>query len=359
MPCRSPLMEGRRMATRVFISYRRGDSAGSAGRVHDRLEREFGRNLLFMDVDAIPLGANFVKVLRDEVAKCDVLLAVIGPKWLDARDEHGNRRLDDPNDYLRIEIATALQRNIPVIPILVDGAKVPKADRLPKDLEELEHRNGLEIRHASFHSDVDKLIQGLKGPSDQARATEGPATSRAADLSSASGSDQSFGTGPSASRDRATFSVRDELAHAFGGTHVGIVVGAMGGLSFLILPYHHRGLVLLIFTPILLIALRLTTLWYSRKGLLEMSSLIAYPMIAFATFLLSLWISTLGNIVLTGLWEPPISLFQLVLPVGSVIGCLVLRLRRGLAAGEEEQSQSGNQGNIHKVPRGGKEPRML
>jgi hypothetical protein len=155
------------MATRVFISYRRDDSAGSAGRVHDRLQRDLGRDLLFMDVDAIPLGVNFVKVLRDEVAKCDVLLAVIGPHWIDARDEDGNRRLDDPNDFLRVEIATALQRNIPVIPILVDGAKVPKSDRLPKDLEELEQRNGLEIRHASFHSDVDKLIGGLKGLSDR------------------------------------------------------------------------------------------------------------------------------------------------------------------------------------------------
>lgn len=79
------------MVAKVFISYRRDDSAGHAGRVHDRLEREFGRDLLFMDVDAIPLGANFVKVLADEVAKCDVLLAIIGPGWLDARDEAGNR----------------------------------------------------------------------------------------------------------------------------------------------------------------------------------------------------------------------------------------------------------------------------
>jgi hypothetical protein len=334
------------MATRVFISYRREDSAGSAGRVHDRLERDLGRDLLFMDVDAIPLGVNFVKVLRDEVAKCNVLLAVIGPNWLDAHDEHGNRRLDDPNDFLRIEIATALQRDIPVIPILVDGAKVPKADRLPKDLEELEHRNGLEIRHASFHSDIDKLIQALKGSSDQAE----PATAAQSEpeqhqrfggrpagpnLSSESGSRQSFGTGEpqkSASKDRATFSVRDELAHAFGGTHVGIVAGVLGGLSFLILPYHYRGPVLLIFTPILLIALCLTTLRYSRKGLLEVSSLTTYAMLAFAAFLLSLWISTLGNIVLTGLWAPPISLFQFALPVGSVICCLVLRLRRGLIA---------------------------
>jgi hypothetical protein len=146
----------------VFISYRREDSAGHAGRVHDRLERDFGSDLLFMDVDAIPLGVNFIKVLREEVAKCDVLLALIGPNWLDARDEEGNRRLDNPRDFLRIEIATALQRDIPVIPILLDSARMPKADQLPKDLEELAVRNGLDIRHASFHGDMDKLVRGLK-----------------------------------------------------------------------------------------------------------------------------------------------------------------------------------------------------
>jgi hypothetical protein len=155
------------MATKVFISYRRDDSAGSAGRVHDRLERDLGRDLLFMDVDAIPLGVNFVKILRDEVAKCHVLLAMIGPTWLDARDEHGNRRLDDPNDFLRIESGTALNRNIPVIPILLDGAKIPKAEQLPTDLQELEQRHGLDVRHASFHSDVDKLSRWLKERSGQ------------------------------------------------------------------------------------------------------------------------------------------------------------------------------------------------
>src|SRR5215831_6181916 len=150
------------MAAKVFISYRRDDSAGYAGRVRDRLERELGRDLLFMDVDAIPLGTNFSKVLHEEVAKCGVLLAVIGPDWSDARDEHGNRRLDDPNDFVRIEIAAALQRNIPVIPVLLKGARIPKADELPADLKELALRNGMEIRHASFQDDMNRLIRGLK-----------------------------------------------------------------------------------------------------------------------------------------------------------------------------------------------------
>jgi hypothetical protein len=123
------------MPSKVFISYRRDDAGHAAGRVHDRLEREFGGDLLFMDVAAIPLGRDFTKVLRDEVAKCDVLLALIGPNWLNVRDEEDNRRLDNPADFLRIEIETALQRDIPVIPILLDGAKIPKADELPFSLD--------------------------------------------------------------------------------------------------------------------------------------------------------------------------------------------------------------------------------
>ena len=130
------------MPSKVFISYRRDDSAAFAGRVHDRLEREFGRDLLFMDVDAIPLGADFVEVLGREVAKCDVLLAIIGPNWVDARADDGSRRLEDDNDFVRIEIATALARGIPVIPVLLEGTKVPRADQLPSDLKGLVRRNG-------------------------------------------------------------------------------------------------------------------------------------------------------------------------------------------------------------------------
>jgi hypothetical protein len=155
------------MAYRLFISYRRNDSAGYAGRVHDRLQQEFGRDFLFMDVDSIPLGANFAKVLGDEVAKCDVLLAMIGPGWLDAHDENGNRRLENADDFVRIEVGTALKRSIPVIPILLDGAQVPKASQLPDDLKELALRNGLDVRHASFGEDMQRLIRRLKGAPQQ------------------------------------------------------------------------------------------------------------------------------------------------------------------------------------------------
>jgi hypothetical protein len=161
------------MTGKVFISYRRDDSAGHAGRVHDRLQREFGRDLFYMDVEAIPLGVNFVKALGEELAKCDALLALIGPGWLHARDDAGKRRLDNPDDFVRREIGTALKRGIPVIPILLEGTRVPKADQLPDDLKELALRNGLDVRHASFPQDMERLIHALKG----ARSPQGFASS--------------------------------------------------------------------------------------------------------------------------------------------------------------------------------------
>jgi hypothetical protein len=119
------------MAAKIFISYRRDDSAGYAGRVHDQLVERLGSNV-FMDVDGIPLGSNFVKALNDEVAKCSALLAVIGPDWLDARDKKtGQRRLENPHDFVRVEIGAALTRQIPVIPILLEGTTIPSEDQLP------------------------------------------------------------------------------------------------------------------------------------------------------------------------------------------------------------------------------------
>lgn len=170
------------MPRRIFLSYRQKDSAGQAGRVTDRLHRDFGEGCSFLDVDSIPLGVNFVKHLTTEVQACDVLLAVIGPQWLDIRDDNNQRRLDDPNDFVRIEIGAALQRDIPVIPILVEGARIPKPDQLPEDIRELALRNGLDIRHSSFHSDMDRLVGTLKSilearrsPSAQQQATSAEA----------------------------------------------------------------------------------------------------------------------------------------------------------------------------------------
>jgi TIR domain-containing protein len=150
------------MSRRIFLSYRQKDSAAQAGRVTDRLHRDFGQGCSFLDVDSIPLGVNFVKHLTAAVSTCEVLLAVIGPQWLDARDERNGRRLEDPNDFVRIEIGAALQRDIPVIPILFEGATVPRPEELPEDIRELAFRNGISVRHSSFHSDMDRLVSSLK-----------------------------------------------------------------------------------------------------------------------------------------------------------------------------------------------------
>ena len=144
------------MSSKIFISYRRDETAGYAGRLHDRLAKEFGRDHLFMDVDAIPLGVNFVNSLQEAIAGCSVLLVIIGPNWLNARDDNNQRRLDNDYDFVRLELATALQRNIPVVPILLGGATVPTPEELPDNIRELSMRNGLEVHHASFHSDIDK-----------------------------------------------------------------------------------------------------------------------------------------------------------------------------------------------------------
>ena len=145
----------------VFISYRRDDSEGQSGRLYDDLVLRFGDGAVFMDVVGIEAGRDFRKVIDKNVASCGVLLAVIGPSWLDAKDETGLRRLDDPMDFVRLETAAALKRDIPVVPVLVRGAKMPTPE-LPGDLKELAYRNGLELTHARWDSDVEVLIKALQ-----------------------------------------------------------------------------------------------------------------------------------------------------------------------------------------------------
>src|SRR4051795_12650596 len=116
---------------RVFISYRREETAYPAGWLYARLANQYGGGQVFKDVDSIELGDDFVQVISRAVGSCDVLLAMIGGQWLTITDEHGRRCLDDPDDFVRLEIEAALSRDIRVIPILVDGAIVPRADELP------------------------------------------------------------------------------------------------------------------------------------------------------------------------------------------------------------------------------------
>src|SRR5258708_5794808 len=117
--------------SKVFISYRREDSADVSGRIYDRLCRPYGAENMFKDVDTIPLGVDFRKLITDSVSRCEVLLAVIGKQWLTVTSPAGKRRLDDPGDFVRMEIEAALQRDIPIIPVLVQGTAMPGADILP------------------------------------------------------------------------------------------------------------------------------------------------------------------------------------------------------------------------------------
>ena len=150
------------MAGKIFINYRRDDSIGMAGRLHDRLAQTFGRDKLFMDVDHIPAGVDFVAHLNSQLAGCDVVLVVIGPNWLGVKDESGGRRLDNPDDFVAIEIAAALARDIQVIPVLVDGARMPKASELPDSLKPLARRQAVEIRHAHFGHDAEALVARMR-----------------------------------------------------------------------------------------------------------------------------------------------------------------------------------------------------
>lgn len=146
----------------IFISYRREDAEGQAGRLFDDLVMDFGDDSVFMDVAGLEPGRDFRRAIDEQVASCGVLLAVIGKGWLDAKGESGRRRLDDPMDFVRLETASALKRDIPVIPVLVRGASMPRVEDLPEDLKELAFRNGVELTHARWDSDVQVLLKALR-----------------------------------------------------------------------------------------------------------------------------------------------------------------------------------------------------
>jgi hypothetical protein len=146
----------------IFINYRRDDAPGVAGRLFDHLAARFAKNDLFMDVDAMKPGVDFAKQLDTQVSQCRVLLAVIGPHWLDAKDKTGARRLDSEKDYVRVELASALKRDIAVIPVLVDGATMPLEESLSDDLKPLAFRHALELRHSRFSADADAIVHALE-----------------------------------------------------------------------------------------------------------------------------------------------------------------------------------------------------
>jgi hypothetical protein len=146
----------------IFISYRREDSLDVAGRIYDRLVQEFGKESIFKDIDSIPFGVDFRKHLRDTIDKCDIALIVVGDRWMSVTDAHGQRRLDSQADFVRIELEAALQREIPVIPVLIRNAAMPDEADLPDSLKEFAYRNGTVVRHdPDFHTDMDRLIKSL------------------------------------------------------------------------------------------------------------------------------------------------------------------------------------------------------
>ncbi|WP_346294289.1 TIR domain-containing protein [Sphaerothrix gracilis] len=152
------------LSNSIFISYRRSDSQDITGRIYEYLERHFGAEVIFRDVYSIPLGDDYRTHLREKAQNCQVLVAVLGPDWLTVSEkESGQRRLDNPDDWVRIEIETALNRDIAVIPLLVNGARVPQEEDLPGDLKPLAHRNAAVVRpDPDFQPDLERLIRQLE-----------------------------------------------------------------------------------------------------------------------------------------------------------------------------------------------------
>lgn len=151
---------------KIFISYRRADSRKDASRIYDRLVEAFGKSNIFKDVDNIPFGRDFRGVLSEAVNQCDVMLVVIGQHWINIEDESGNRRLDNPADFVRIEVQTGLQRGDArclVIPVLVDNAEMPPANLLPPEMQVLAFKNAVAVRDdPDFHNDMFRLITQIK-----------------------------------------------------------------------------------------------------------------------------------------------------------------------------------------------------
>jgi TIR domain len=145
---------------KIFISYRRDDSSGHAGRLRAALVKHFGVNQIFRDIDTVKAGEDFYDVTERSVQSCDILIAIIGKQWLTIGNG-GVRRLDEPDDFLRLEIATALSRGIPVVPVLVQGATIPRAQDLPAELKSLTRRKAFEISDARWDYDVKQLIKEL------------------------------------------------------------------------------------------------------------------------------------------------------------------------------------------------------
>src|SRR5262245_46719259 len=147
--------------SKVFISYRRDDSSGYAHAIHTRLLQHFSKDQVFMDVDTMKPGVDFVRAIEKAVGECDVLVALIGKRWTGG-ESGGTSRFENTKDYVRLEVSTALARDILVIPVLVDGMTMPDEDRLPTPVQPIARRNAIEISNTRFSYDVDQLINAVR-----------------------------------------------------------------------------------------------------------------------------------------------------------------------------------------------------
>ncbi len=161
--------------SRIFISYRRNDSPWESGRIYDYLKEHFGRDFIFKDVDDIDMGDDFRQAINEAVGQCQVLLAVMGKDWLTAKDAAGNRRLDNPADWVRLEIETALERNVRVIPVLLDRVEMPLVSDLPESLQPLAYRNAARVRQdPDFIRDMDRVVGVIRRHLEVLEKTEAP-----------------------------------------------------------------------------------------------------------------------------------------------------------------------------------------
>jgi hypothetical protein len=144
----------------VFISYRREDTQDASGRLCDDLADVYGPESVFMDIDSVPLGVDFVECVSDQICRCSAVIVVIGNRWLKLRDKR-RRRLDNSDDLVRAEIAVALRQAIPVIPVLVQGAKMPRAEQLPQNIRALARRNGIDLSGPAWKAGVERLLKEL------------------------------------------------------------------------------------------------------------------------------------------------------------------------------------------------------
>ena len=149
-------------ALRIFVSYRRGDTRYAAGRLSDRLGERFGADNVFVDVQTIDPGDDYRETIEDAVRNCDVMLALIGQSWLSGVDEHGRRRLDDPDDLVVLEVRSAPERGVRVVPVLIDGSAAPLRTDLPTALKPLADRHAVQLGYETFRADVDALLTRLE-----------------------------------------------------------------------------------------------------------------------------------------------------------------------------------------------------